>query len=146
MISMLIFAAAVATTDSAAPSSPAAPSASVLALVEEYAARAPATLDENLVDYSSARIRSVRANYRILPGGKPTISFCGEINSTNRLGGYTGWQPFVLVGSDEPVLMLQNGIGPVGRLGPTVIARACQSSDVTWIDGDFTGRFAPPKE
>jgi hypothetical protein len=56
------------------------------------AARARFTLNQELTDYPSARFQFVRAVQ--LPNQRPY--FCGEINAKNRVGGYTGFRPFVV--------------------------------------------------
>lgn len=78
--------------------------------------RARSILEDNLVDYGSARLRHFRAvraprvyysdggNPRVVPfahRGEETVVFCGEINSRNRMGGYTGWTR-VLIQPEEP--------------------------------------------
>jgi hypothetical protein len=70
---------------------------------------ARASLDEVLTDYPSARFRSVQARlvrsvYADDEGqsnkvpwmhrGGVVLVICGEINTKNRMGGYTGWEPF----------------------------------------------------
>ena len=53
-----------------------------------------AAFDNGLVDYPSARFRMVQGLV-YLPGNKPTdFILCGQINSKNRMGAYTGWTLF----------------------------------------------------
>ena len=68
------------------------------------------------MDYSSARLRQFRAvraprifysddgNHSVVPflhRGEPRIVFCGQINSQNRMGGYTGWQQVAIQPEEE---------------------------------------------
>lgn len=50
-------------------------------------------LDDYLRDYPSARFRNV---LRIVATNPDGASFCGEVNATNRSGGYTGWRSFAV--------------------------------------------------
>ena len=54
--------------------------------------------NEKLFDYNSARFKSVRLYYSTLHS--PVIA-CGEVNSKNTLGGYTGWKPFIYIGDNN---------------------------------------------
>ena len=78
---MFLVAAALA----AAITTPSIPPTSV--------ADARETLDTALPDYPSTRLKDVRA-MRFSDG---SIEFCGMINPKNRLGGYEGWQTFVVM-------------------------------------------------
>lgn len=51
---------------------------------------ARAALDAKMLDYTSARFRDVRADSRRI---------CGYVNAKNRLGAYTGWSRFVVMGA-----------------------------------------------
>lgn len=46
------------------------------------------------IDGDSMEFRDVRVGY----GEKGRLATCGEANGKNRLGGYTGWQRFVVIG------------------------------------------------
>lgn len=59
------------------------------------AGQARTTLSAELKDYPSSRFQSVRA---ILPKGRKFPYFCGQINSKNSFGGYTGWWDFYVDG------------------------------------------------
>lgn len=59
------------------------------------AGQARTTLSSELKDYPSSRFQSVRA---ILPKGRKFPYFCGQINSKNSFGGYTGWKDFYVDG------------------------------------------------
>lgn len=48
-------------------------------------------LDTRLFDYPSARFRGVKSAVFVI---------CGEVNSRNRLGAYTGWQSFMIATND----------------------------------------------
>jgi hypothetical protein len=67
-----------------------------------------ASLEQKLVDFPSARIQGVYAGFVSLKDpvfGKnyaaPVI--CGQINAKNPMGGYRGWQAFVVVRENGPV-------------------------------------------
>ena len=49
-------------------------------------------LEDNLLDYTAARLRNVR----LVAAAAGFNAFCGEINTTNRMGGYGGWKPFII--------------------------------------------------
>jgi hypothetical protein len=76
------------------------------------------TLDTSLLDYRSARFRNVKV---VLGSNKWAISaWCGEINSKNAFGAFTGWQPFAVDPMrlySEPVQIeeLCNPIDPATR-------------------------------
>ncbi len=54
-------------------------------------------LDGNLRDYRAARFKEVR----LVKTAKGFNAFCGQINSTNGMGGYIGWRAFMLpLGND----------------------------------------------
>lgn len=55
-------------------------------------------IDAKLIDGTSARFRDVRAS---------RTRVCGMVNARNRMGGYTGWQPFsALIVDDEAVVSI----------------------------------------
>lgn len=59
-------------------------------------------LDDRLVNYPETRFRNVRYVKTGFAGGpKNVMGFCGEMNTQNRMGGYTGWSPFFV--SPTPV-------------------------------------------
>lgn len=59
--------------------------------------QAVAILDERLVDYKSARFKNVRAVFlQTWNSFERSYFICGEINSHNRMGGYTGWKTFII--------------------------------------------------
>lgn len=59
---------------------------------------ARAKMSDSLIDYPSARFEEVSA--AAAWDGK-YVRFCGRINSKNRMGGYTGWQPFLMLVTDK---------------------------------------------
>ena len=59
---------------------------------------ARAKMSDSLIDYPSARFEEVGA--AAAWDGK-YVRFCGRINSKNRMGGYTGWQPFLMLVTDK---------------------------------------------
>lgn len=87
---------------------------------DEVIARARSILEDDLVDYSRAKIRGMhlveatldekarRALY--LPVGTKLTAFCGEINAPNRMGGMTGWQKTAIIveGRDADPLINEN--------------------------------------
>lgn len=106
-----------------------------------WAAKAGAIMDDTLVDYPSARFRNVRAVMRKDAQKTDRMAFCGEVNSKNKMGGYTGWSHFVLDPSEFG--------GPVGAmwtdstgLGAAMVQTACQG-EVTVLPKDYTSAFAP---
>ena len=64
---------------------------------EKLFADVRAGLETQLLDYPTARFRNVRVQ-------KSGDSLCGEVNSKNRMGAYSGWTPFLNVGSEVIVL------------------------------------------
>lgn len=64
--------------------------------VQRLAYKAALMVDDRLVDYPSARFRDVYAVWRSVRGEEPEFSICGQVEAKNRLGGYTGWQHFVV--------------------------------------------------
>lgn len=67
-----------------------------------------ASLDQKLVDFPTARIRSVYAGFVNLKDpvfGKSYAApvICGQINARNSMGGYRGWQAFVVVRENGPL-------------------------------------------
>lgn len=78
-------------------------------------------LDGALTDYPSARFRNVQARlvrsvYSTDEGqsnkvpwthrGGVVLVFCGEINAKNRMGGYTGWEPFGIQPAQTDIVVL----------------------------------------
>lgn len=53
--------------------------------------------DDKLLDYRTTRFRAVRY-VRVRDSFD---AFCGEINITNRMGGFTGWRGFLLPLGEE---------------------------------------------
>jgi hypothetical protein len=89
--------------------------------------RAHSAFDSQLIDYPSARFRNTVAHYFIRSDNKKAYFLCGEVNSKNGLGGYSGWVPF-LVSGDGTVELPVNGIAPFvseicapDAINPTVI-------------------------
>lgn len=114
-LSALVVTAAAGST-SAEASGPGQTSAALDEAAKALLHRSRSILDDKLVDYSSARLRQFRAvraprvyysdggNPRIVPflhRGEPRTIFCGEVNSRNRMGGYTGWQQVAIQPEEE---------------------------------------------
>ncbi|MBB4152738.1 hypothetical protein GGQ80_000614 [Sphingomonas jinjuensis] len=117
----------------AAPSRPSAEKESAPALNAEAVAEARRELDNNLLDYPRARFRTVR----LVQSSKRFKAFCGDINVTNRMGGYNGWQPFVLPLGKDGVAGLYDKPTITGQ--PTtigsVMSKYGQKSSVSDIAG-----------
>lgn len=83
-------------------------------------------LDEQLIDYPSARFRDVfvSANPQAeAEGGTVGGYLCGFINSKNRMGGYTGWKRF---------LASEIGVYVEGdTMGDILVPAACGSNSVS---------------
>jgi hypothetical protein len=110
IITLIGLAAAAASADAAAKHRPAA-GAAPTSLHARALAALPArrALDDQLIDYPSARFQDVHA--RIVKSvyaddegqsdkvpwthrGGDVLVLCGQINSRNRMGGYIGWTGF----------------------------------------------------
>lgn len=72
--------------------------------------RARDLLDRELIDYPSARFREVAA---IVAPRKLGVTYCGLINSRNSVGGFSGWEPFMLMLTEdhESLRIGSEGIG-----------------------------------
>jgi len=85
----------IATVSHAAPAKhlkgAASPSAGVIQS-SPAVTEARAALDDNLLDYRATRFRQVR----LVQTKMGYQAFCGELNTPNRLGGFSGWTRFVL--------------------------------------------------
>lgn len=81
-------------------------------------------LDDQLVDYPSARFRHTYA--RRVSGD--VIQFCGEANMKNRMGGYGGWKGFALTMGNRPeVADVSCGDITDERISPTDYSSALSS-------------------
>lgn len=98
--------------------------------------QARTVLDDALIDYSRARFRNVRAV--IVDGtedhtARPikAVVFCGEVNAPNRMGGMTGWTPFMLRPDTTvfPFMTAERRIG--ARLHPACVPGAGDALDQT---------------
>lgn len=56
------------------------------------------TVRESLLDPQSAMFRNVVAVKFQASDGTTPLLFCGEVNGRNRMGGYSGFQPFLALG------------------------------------------------
>ncbi len=66
-------------------------------LAQRLASKAAPIFDATLNDYPTARFKNVRAMYQgHWRTGKRTYYICGWINARNRMGGYIGWQGFLI--------------------------------------------------
>lgn len=71
--------------------------------VQEMERAAPAIrreFDSRLLDYPSARFRDVRVTINASVEGERGAYLCGFVNAKNRMGAYTGWQQFMVSGTD----------------------------------------------
>lgn len=59
-------------------------------------------LDGQLIDYTRARFREVRAWRRTAPNGNDITFICGSVNAPNVSGGMTGWQEFAFSSAWSP--------------------------------------------
>ena len=120
---------------SAQPPPESQPSAAMLAFVQ----RARADLDTHLIDYPSARFRTVFTSMfqtrkaLFNPHPQTYRIFCGLVNSKNSMGGFVGWTPFFLApDSTSEFEQLVTG---------NLAAQAC--GKVTSDDGiDYANRLA----
>jgi hypothetical protein len=97
--------------------------------------------DDQLIDYGSARFKRV-----VVGSIGPRLVVCGEVNSKNRMGGYTGWEPFVAMIPPElpPVLHILEG--PLGSAAnaevPQLVFKSrCLSDTVAWMPGEYDLRL-----
>ena len=52
------------------------------------------TVRYRMIDPTSTMFRNIRGYDAVLTDGKPYQFICGEVNSKNRMGGYTGFSAF----------------------------------------------------
>ena len=88
---------------------------------------ARAALDDNLLDYRATRFRQVR----LVQTEIGYQAFCGELNTPNRMGGFSGWTPFVLPLGDSNLAKTMDK--------PTIQGQA------TKLDA-FLARYAPGED
>jgi hypothetical protein len=62
------------------------------------ARKALETVRDQLLDPDSAQFRNVWAMRYPVQGQADAAIFCGEVNGRNRMGGYSGFQPFMALG------------------------------------------------
>lgn len=102
--------------------------------VETAIPKARDLLDRQLIDYPSARFRGVQAS------GAPfglNATFCGLINSRNRAGGFTGWEPFVISISENNEYFSVSD----GDVSGSMIELLCVNSNKVSVSGDFSSRL-----
>ena len=73
----------------------------------EEIAKAQAAISRQLLDAGSAQFK-ITVFHHV---GAAAV-FCGFVNAKNRLGGYTGFQPFVLFADDLTINDGRPGTGP----------------------------------
>lgn len=70
-------------------------------------------LEGYLLDYPATRFRKVYPHRYEAGPGKPFWYLCGEINTKNGLGGYTGWDTFAItVEGDDRIAITLGTDGP----------------------------------
>jgi hypothetical protein len=117
--------------------------AEVVAMANGYASSVRNKLDGQLVDYPGTRFKNVRATYSPrLPGKPDRLSFCGELNAKNRMGGYGGWTTFVYTPEDSGLLLIGGQDAMRGLPSAPIVARICDPAIVHWLPNDYTADFA----
>lgn len=92
-LSLLLVSRALLAPMDEVPEHPMPTSADVPAAV----AQAQGKLAQVLDHYPEARFRNVRVVARPMTDGSYRVTFCGEIDGPNRLGGRSGFEPFRLI-------------------------------------------------
>lgn len=64
---------------------------------KDVVAQARSVLENEMVNYSGAKIRAMYLRDAIGDDGKRHLTICGQINAPNRFGGFTGWQHVAIV-------------------------------------------------
>jgi hypothetical protein len=101
------------------------------------AIQARSKLSSDLKDFASARFQGVRA---ILPQGRRFPYFCGQLNSKNSFGAYTGWQDFYVDGGLFELKPEYNGDQPrISRLQNEEWRKRCShgSAVIDTLDYSF---------
>jgi hypothetical protein len=73
---------------------------------QQEAVDAHATLDEALFDYPSARFKNVYGTVYALGAAPSDFILCGEVNSKNRMGAYSGYKAFAIAYSKDGKLVV----------------------------------------
>ena len=89
---------------------------------------------DSLKDPASARYRDVFLRTTMGRDGLPHITVCGQVNSKNSMGGYTGWQVFAYTGGAVGLL--------VGRGSVVDAAVVCDPSRGHWDTTDYAEAVA----
>lgn len=98
-------------------------------------------LDGYFDDYPTTRFREV---YVHLSEGGEFWALCGEANTKNDRGGYSGWDPFAILMVGEDQIAVANGINGImdSREYLTLCApRAFDKPDNTYRSHDFAGEL-----
>lgn len=82
-------------------------------------------LETQLPDYSTTRFRNVHLT-------KEVGTLCGELNTVTPAGGYSGWTPFLAIGSE---VVIQWGESP--RANP------CPGGDPSYSSEDASSLLKP---
>lgn len=90
-------------------------------------------LDGRLLDYQTARFKSVALGYR---DGKQVI--CGLYNAKNRMGAYSGWAVFYGFTGDAPRIVI---LGADEE--PAFSYDYHCGAQTAWLPGDWTAAVAP---
>lgn len=89
--------------------------------------------DQSMVDYPSARFRSVSLGYR---DSKKVM--CGYFNAKNRMGAYVGWAPFFAVSDGEGSILRWYG---ADEALPFTYKYHCEGP-TAWLPGDHSATVA----
>lgn len=94
--------------------------------VEPQFERAREQFDRQMIDYPAARFRDVYGDRRRL---------CGYVNGKNRMGAYSGWQRFVISGTENSKLIIEpdDQIGEIGLM--------CDGDDAPPTSPDYSDRL-----
>lgn len=82
--------------------------------------------DRQMIDYPSARFRDVHADRRRI---------CGYVNGKNRLGAYSGWKRFVVMGIEDAEAQIEGD-----EDFPGAISMMCDEDPIPH-DQDYSGRL-----
>lgn len=90
-------------------------------------------LEDQLLDYSSAKFKDVRAGYDRSRIEQYGVVFCGEVNGKNSFGGYTGWTTFIAHYNARSFEIEMGGIA----------ALLCSDQSINRDSIDYTKRVTP---
>ena len=79
-----------------------------------------ALMESYFRDYPSARFRRVYPHIYEGDSGKQFWYLCGEVNAKNAMGGYTGWDSFLITPEEGGRLAIWSGTDGLGDPGTNV--------------------------